>query len=173
MKLIVTISACIVAVLLTITAHPRLADAQVRETAQEFSLTDIRGVNHILSNYRGKIVVMNFWASWCPECVEELPSLNTLYEKFKSRGLVVLGISTDQKRDPVDAILKKMRVTYPILLNTAGSALLKQYKIIGLPYTVVIDRNGVITERVVGRTDFGSPAFTKKIEGLIDSAMKE
>lgn len=153
--------------------HPLSFGAQVQDTAPEFTLTDLRGVRHTLSEYRGKVVVINFWASWCRECTEELPSLVTLYEKFRRRGLVVLGITTDQKRDPVDPLLKKYQVTYPVILNTAGGQLLKQYGVIGLPSTVVIDRKGVIAERSIGRTDFGSPAFTNRIESLINSAINK
>jgi len=149
------------------------AGAQVREAAPEFSLNDLQGAHHRLSDYRGKVVVINFWASWCPECVEELPSLNALYEKYAEKGVVVLGIATDRNRDSVDPLLKRTGVTYPVLLNTAGGALLKQYRVIGLPSTVVIDKTGIIAERSIGRTDFGSSAFTNKIESLIDSAIKK
>ncbi len=174
MKRIIACCACIVfAMILLITERPRCASAQQHEAAPEFSLNDLQGVNHSLSYYRGKVVVINFWASWCPECVEEMPSLNTLYEKFKGRGLVVLGIAIDQNRDAIDPLLKQTHVTYPILLNRTGSTLLRQYKVIGLPSTIVIDSNGIISARVVGRTDFGSSAFTKKIEDLTDSAFKE
>jgi thiol-disulfide isomerase/thioredoxin len=172
MKGIIIFSPCIIVVMIfLITVHPRCAGGQEREAAPEFSMNDLQGVNQSLSEYRGKVVIINFWASWCPECVEELPSLNTLYEKYKVKRVVVLGIATDRKRDSVDPLLKRAGVTYPILLNTAGVALLKQYRVIGLPSTVVIDRNGIIIERLIGRTDFGSPAFTNKIESLIDPAI--
>lgn len=154
--------------LLLFVTNPCCAGAQVREAAAAFSLNDLHGVTHSISDYRGKVVIINFWASWCPECVEELPSLNALYEKYRLKGVVVLGIATDRNRDSVDPLLKRTGVTYPVLLNTAGGTLLKQYRVIGLPSTVVVDRNGFIAERSIGRTDFGSPAFTDKIESLID-----
>jgi len=157
--------------ILLVAVTPCYSEAQIQEEAPAFSLSDLQGVLHSISDYRGKVVIINFWASWCPECVEELPSLATLYEKYKVKGVVVLGIATDRKRDSVDPLLKRAGVTYPILLNTAGAALLKQYRVIGLPSTVVIDRNGIIIERSIGRTDFASPAFTNKIESLIDPAI--
>jgi thiol-disulfide isomerase/thioredoxin len=159
--------------ILLVVVHPCCVAAQGQEIAPEFSLNDLHGVHHSLSVYRGKVMVINFWASWCHECVDELPSLNTLYEKYKGRGLIVLGIATDRKRDSVEPLLNRMRVTYPVLLNTVGASLLKQYRIIGLPSTVVIDKNGIIVERTVGRADFGSPGFTNKIESLIDSTIKK
>src|SRR5271169_6317825 len=130
MKRIISCSSWIIlALILLITEHPHRVGAQEQEVAPEFSLNDLQGVNRSLSYYRGKVVVVNFWASWCPECVEEIPSLNILYEKFKGKGLVVLGIAVDQRRDSIDPILKRTRVTYPILWNRNSSALLKQYKI--------------------------------------------
>ena len=170
---IIACGPCIIVVMIfLITVHPGYVGAQIQEAAPAFSLNDLQGVLHSISDYRGKVVVINFWASWCPECVEELPSLNSLYEKYKGKGVVVLGIATDRKRDSVDPLLIRTGITYPVLLNTAGGALLKQYKVIGLPSTVVIDKNGIIAERSIGRTDFGSTAFTKKLESLIDSTIK-
>lgn len=170
MKRIVVLFIIMIMLILLAAVNPFYSGAQVQEEAPAFSLNDLHGMLHSISDYRGKVVVINFWASWCPECVEELPSLNTLYEQYKVKGVVVLGIATDRKHDSVDPLLKRMGVTYPILLNTAGVALLRQYRVIGLPSTVVIDRNGIIIERSIGRTDFGSPAFTNKIESLIDPA---
>ncbi len=171
-RVIVCSVSIIVAMVLMIIAQPRWVGSQVKERAPDFSLNDIQGAKHSLSDYSGKVVVINFWASWCPECVDELPSLNALYEKYVGKGLIVIGIATDRKRDSVEPLLKRSRVTYPIFLNTVGGTLLKQYRIIGLPSTVVIDSNGNITERSAGRTDFGSSDFTRKIESLLDSAIK-
>jgi thiol-disulfide isomerase/thioredoxin len=174
MNRVITCSVWVIfAMIFLVIAHPFRAGAQGQEIAPEFSLNDLHEVHHSLSNYRGKVVVINFWASWCPECVEEMPSLNALYEKYRQRGFVVIGIATDRNRDSVEPLLIRTRVTYPILLNMTGGELLKKYRVIGLPSTVVIDSKGFIVERAIGRTDFGSAAFTKKIESLIDSATKK
>ncbi len=141
--------------------------AYAAEKAPEFELNDLRGAHHQLSSYHGKVVLINFWASWCPECIEEMSSLNTLYERYRGKGLVVLSISADRKKEPVTAVLARTRVAYPVLLDTTGGVFIRHYTVIGLPTTVVIDRNGFIEERIVGRTDFTSPAFVKKIETLI------
>jgi peroxiredoxin len=149
------------------------AAAYENETAPDFSMSDLHGTNHSLSSYRGKVVVINFWASWCPECVEELSSLNALYEKFRERGLIVLGITVDKSREVVDPVIRRSNVTYPVILNTAGSSLLRQYRLIGLPNTVVIDRSGVIAARTIGRTDFMSQDFIKQIESLLGTEIKK
>ena len=144
--------------------------AQVSDKAPEFELNDLQGVHHRLSAYREKVVVINFWASWCPECIAEMASLNSLYEKYRGKGLIVLGISADRKREPVMKVLTQTRVTYPVLLDSTGGVFIRNYTVVGLPTTVVIDKNGLIAERVMGRTDFTSAAFMNKIESLISRA---
>jgi peroxiredoxin len=141
--------------------------AQVSEKAPEFELDDLQGAHHKLSDYRGKVVMINFWASWCPECIEEMSSLNALYERYRGKGLVVLAISADRKKDAAMTVLARTHVSYPVLLDTTGGVFIRHYTVVGLPTTIVIDKNGFIDERILGRTDFSSPTFVKKIEGLI------
>ncbi len=142
------------------------------EKAPEFELSDVQGLHHRLSDYRGKVVLLNFWASWCPECIEEMPSLNTLYGKYGGSGLVVLGIAADRTKEPVLQVREKTRTAYPMLLDATGGVFIKRYTVIGLPTTIVIDRNGFIAGRFIGRTNFGSSSFMRKIEGLIDQGGK-
>ena len=146
---------------------PPYGFAEKSDEAPEFELDDLRGQHHRLSDYRGKIVLINFWASWCPECIDEIPSLNKIYEKYKGKGLVVLGISADRKKEAAMKILTQTDVTYPVLFDTSGGVFIKRYTVIALPTTVVIDRNGLIVERIIGRIDFSSAAFVKKIENLM------
>jgi peroxiredoxin len=163
-------SACFILILLILLSVPVHASAgQRNEIAPDFSLTDLSGNPHKLSDYRGKVVIINFWASWCPECILEMPSLNTFYEKNRKNDLVVLGITSDRKKEPVNEVLKKTPVTYPVLLDTTGGVFIKQYTVIGLPTTYVIDRSGFIAEKIIGRTDFGSASFAGKIHDLYSS----
>ena len=141
--------------------------AQVSDKAPEFELDDVQGMHHRLSDYHGKVVLINFWASWCPECIGEMTSLNSLYAKYRGKGLVVLGISADRTKDPVMKVLKQTNVTYPVLLDSTGGVFIRHYTVIGLPTTVVVNKKGLIAERVIGRTDFDSTAFMNKIESLI------
>lgn len=151
---------------------PLCSGAPGTETAFEFSLDDLQGRKHSLSDYRGNVVIVNFWATWCPECVEEISSLNALYEKYRGRGLVVIGIATDRRREPVESVLKRVNTAYLMLLDNTGGALLKRYRVIGLPSTVIIDKKGLIAERIIGRTDFNTPLFERKIESLLGSGIK-
>jgi len=146
---------------------PPCGFAETSVTAPEIELDDLGGQHHRLSDYRGKIVLINFWASWCPECIEEMPSLNKIYEKYKGKGLVVLGISADRKKEAAMKILTKADVKYPVLLDTSGGIFMRRYAVIAFPTTVVIDRNGFIVERIIGRIDFSSAAFMKTIENLM------
>ena len=142
--------------------------AQGPEKAPLFELSDLQGKTHRLADYAGKVVVINFWASWCPECIDEMPSLNALYEKLRGKGLVVLGITSDRKQAPVEQALRRVPVSYPILIETTGKVFIRQYTVIGLPTTVVVDRDGAIAERLVGKTDFSTAAFARKIQDLLD-----
>ncbi|MGC2063310.1 MAG: TlpA disulfide reductase family protein [Thermodesulfovibrionales bacterium] len=135
--------------------------------APDFELTDLNGKTHRLADYRGKVVIINFWASWCPECLEEMPSLNGLYTKFRNQDLIVLGITSDRKKEPVLEVLQKIPVSYPLLLETGGGVFIRKYIVVGLPTTVLVDRRGFVSERIVGRTDFGSASFSKKIQELL------
>ncbi|MBA4373266.1 MAG: hypothetical protein C0402_10465, partial [Thermodesulfovibrio sp.] len=118
------------------------------------------------------VVLINFWASWCPECLEEMPSLDTLYMKFRKQDLVVLGITSDRMKEPVLEVLKKVPVTYPLLPETGGGVFIRKYTVVGLPTTVLVDRRGLIAERIVGRTDFGSASFFRKIEDLLNTGRR-
>ena len=136
------------------------------EKAPDFELNDLQGVKHRLSDLHGKVVLINFWASWCRECMTEMPSLNSLYEKFKNKDVVVLGISTDSNYEDIKKSLGKTRVTYPVLIDSQGEVFRKKYAVMGLPTTVIVDKNGYIAGRLLGSLDFTSAAFMNKIKML-------
>jgi peroxiredoxin len=160
---------CFSTILIVLFQHSAISYgiAKGLEKAPEFELDDLSGKHHRLVDYRGKTVLLNFWASWCPECVEEMSSLNRLYDKYQGKGLVVLGISADRKKEAALKIVKQTGITYPVLLDTTGGVFIKHYTVIALPTTIVIDGNGFIKERVIGRIDFSSAAFEKKIDNHI------
>lgn len=125
--------------------------------APNFVLHDLSGKSISLNNYAGKPVVVNFWATWCPPCLQEMPWFEEMAKKYSGSGLTVLGLSTDiegQTASPekVLATVKRLRVTYPILLYD-GSLKAKYGPIHLLPETFYINRKGVIVEDVWGHTD--------------------
>jgi len=120
--------------------------------APDFSLTGLSGRNFSLSDYRGKVVVLDFWATWCDPCKEEIPHFIEMQSKYASQGLQVLGISMDDDEPPVRQFQQQFKMNYPVALGNPKLA--DQYGgILGLPITFVIDRNGRITARHVGATD--------------------
>jgi len=136
------------------------------EKAPDFELNDIQGVKHSLSDYHGKVVLINFWASWCKECIAEIPSLNTLYERYRDKSVVVFGVSIDRNNGDIKKSIEKYGIAYPVLVDRKGEVFVRKYTVIGLPTTVIVDKNGYIADRLIGRFDFSSMAFLNKLNVL-------
>jgi peroxiredoxin len=113
-------------------------DEQRQQAA--FTLQDLRGKSWRLKALRGKVALVNFWATWCPPCRKEIPDLEALYKRFSGRGLVVLGIS-DEKASTVQPFVRNHRVTYPILLDP-GRKVHKLFSVEGIPMTFLYGRDG-------------------------------
>ncbi|HVV44965.1 MAG TPA: TlpA disulfide reductase family protein [Bryobacteraceae bacterium] len=112
---------------------------RVRETS-DFTLKDLSGKSWTLSKLRGKVVIVNFWATWCPPCRREMPDLEALYKRFSGEGLVILAIS-DEDAAKVRPFIAEQKYTYPILLD-AGRAVNTRFQIGGIPVSLVYDRSG-------------------------------
>jgi peroxiredoxin len=126
--------------------------ASALRPAPDFSLTDLSGHNFRLSDYCGKVVVLDFWATWCDPCKREIPHFIEMQSKYASQGLQVLGVSMDDDEPPVREFQQQFKMNYPVALGSPELA--DQYGgILGLPITFVIDRNGRIAARHVGATD--------------------
>ncbi|HMH46037.1 MAG TPA: TlpA disulfide reductase family protein [Pyrinomonadaceae bacterium] len=121
-------------------------DDQARETA-DFTLTDLQGKSWTLRGLHGKVVLVNFWATWCPPCRKEMPDLDALYKKFKNAGLVVLAIS-DEDMAKVKPFLTERPVTYPILLDPGRKAN-DLFHIDGIPKSFVYDREGKLVSQSI------------------------
>lgn len=119
------------------------------------SYPDLNGREQPLAQWRGKVLVVNFWAAWCPPCRTEIPDFIQLQDKYGKQGLQFVGIALDQK-DPVQAFADEIGINYPVLLgkeSAAEVARLAGNRLSGLPYTVVIDRQGsVIAGKIGGAT---------------------
>ena len=112
----------------------------VRREQADFTLAELGGKTWTLKEQRGKVVLLNFWATWCPPCRKEMPDLETLYKQFKNQGLVILAIS-DEGASKVRPFVAQQKVTYPILLDP-GRKVNELFQIEGIPKTFVYDRNG-------------------------------
>ncbi len=122
------------------------ADNERRQQA-DFTLTELRGKTWTLKEQRGKVVVVNFWATWCPPCRKEMPDLETLYKQFKDQGLVILAIS-DEDAGKVGPFIAEQKVTYPILLDP-GRKVNELFQIEGIPKTFVYDRSGKLVAQSI------------------------
>jgi len=122
------------------------ADNERRQQA-DFTLTELGGMKWTLKEQHGKVVVVNFWATWCPPCRKEMPDLETLYKQFKDQGLVILAIS-DEDAGKVAPFIAEQKVTYPILLDP-GRKVNELFQIEGIPKTFVYDRGGKLVAQSI------------------------
>lgn len=136
-------------------------------TAPDFTLNDINGEKVNLSEFRGKVVLLNFWATWCGPCRAEMPSLNNLYNEFKDKGLVVLAVSVDTSEKPVRSFIKDLKLSFPVLMDKNKAVSFDEYGVFGLPTTFLINKNGMITEKIMGEREWDSPQMKEKISRLL------
>lgn len=117
--------------------------------AEEFSLTDLEGKRHSLSQYRGKVVLVNFWATWCKPCTTEMPAMQATYDKLRDKGFVVLAINELEDDAKVREHIKQYGHTFPVLMDR-DNKVANQFGVFGLPVSVFIDEKGVVQEYIKG-----------------------
>lgn len=161
------------AVAFIISLRPSFQDAsgpavQVGDEAPDFDLMSESGQPIQLKDFRGKFVILNFWATWCPPCVEELPSLERFHGQFASRGVVVLGVSEDEDRAAYEQFLKKAGVQFPTVRDP-NRKVSHQYGTFKYPETYFIDRQGKVVQKVIGATNWTDPQMIGFMEQLLQS----
>jgi peroxiredoxin len=122
------------------------ADDQSRQH-MDFTLSDLQGKSWTLRNLQGKVVLVNFWATWCPPCRKEMPDLQALYGQFKDQGFVVLAIS-DEDASKVKPFIAENNITYPVLLDPGGKVG-QLFQIRGIPKSFVYDRTGKLVAQSI------------------------
>jgi peroxiredoxin len=122
------------------------ADDQRRQEA-DFTLTDLQGKTWSLRKLKGKVVLVNFWATWCPPCRKEMPDLNTLYQRFKGQGFVILAIS-DEEADKVKPFIAERNISYPVMLDP-GRKVNELFQVAGIPKSFVYDREGKLAAQSI------------------------
>jgi peroxiredoxin len=122
--------------------------------ARNFTLEAIDGGQVSLDDYKGSVVLLNFWATWCPPCEAEIPALEAAYRAHKDEGLVILGIDVEESRAMVQPFVKDLEMTYPVLLDGNGK-LVQEYRARGLPMSILLDRDGTIRVRHIGYLSAG------------------
>lgn len=134
----------------------------------DFNLQDMDEKKYSIEDFRGKVVLVNFWATWCPPCRREMPSLERLYQKLKEKGFIVLAINQFEDPDHVFAYTGQLGTdpTFPILFDR-DSKVAEAYKVVGLPTTYLLDKQGRIRYRAVGGREFDHPEVEKIIQALM------
>ena len=152
--------------LLMLSVTPCLA-VKLNTPAPDFVLKDLQGARQALSAYKGNVVILNFWSTTCPPCVQELPSLNELSREQKQSGLVVLGIALDPAEKPVRELVGKLRLEFPIMLDSTKDVYFDSYGLFGQPVSVIVDRSGLVREKIIGAVEWNSPQIRAKISNYL------
>lgn len=124
---------------------------QVGGPAPSFEAKTLEGKAVSLSDYRGKVVLLTFWATWCEPCKKEMPEIQAAYEKHKEDGLAVVAVNFGEKKEPAQAFFEKTGLTFPSLLDRRAN-IAERFGVVSLPVTFFIDQDGIIRERVIGGT---------------------
>jgi len=122
-----------------------------RKADLDFAVKDIAGKDVKLSRYKGQVVLLNFWATWCVPCKREIPSLSALYRDYKERGFVVLGVSVDSEVRNIKPFAREMKMNYPVLIGAGREDLSQAFgPFLGFPTSVLVARDGQVCVRHIG-----------------------
>ena len=159
-------SGLILACLLSIFAMSHVQAASNKGPAPNFTLKSLNGKNLKLSEMTGNVVLINFWASWCGPCREEMPLLNSLHKKYEPLGFTVLGVNVEEKSKNARGFLKDFPVDFPILLDNKNTVS-KKYKVVAMPTTVMVDRDGNVRYLHKGYKSGDEKKYRKMIKKLV------
>ena len=143
------------------------APVQVSFSSPGLTLTDIQGVTHSLVNYKGQVVLVNLWATWCPPCKAEMPTLQAYHNKYSDEGFTVIAINDGDPTSDVIQFVKDYRLTFPVWLDPTYIATEDAFKTLNLPSSFVIDRNGTVRLSWVGEIK------SKMLEKYVTPIIKE
>jgi peroxiredoxin len=148
----------------TVPAGDRVTNIARHPFAPEFSLPELSGQTLELSTYRGKVVLLDFWATWCDPCREEIPHFVELQNKYRDRGFAIIGISMDDEPAQVREFYQRFHMNYPVAMGNAKVGELYG-GVLGLPIAFLIDRDGRIEAKHIGATDLS--VFEREIQALL------
>lgn len=135
--------------------------------APDFTLPDLDGKMVSLADFKGRVVLLNIWATWCAPCVEEMPSMEKLYQKLKDEKFVILAVSIDEAgAAAVRPFMKKHQLTFPALIDSAGN-IKSLYQATGVPESFIIDKKGYIVEKVIGKRDWAADSAIRYFQSLM------
>jgi peroxiredoxin len=148
---------------------PAFCDGKNRTADLSFTLKDMNGRDLRMSDYKGKVILLNFWATWCGPCKYEIPEFVTLYSKYKEQGFVVLGVSTDDPPDKLRAFAQQYKMNYPVLVGRDREDLVDEAygPMWGIPVSFLITRGGTICRKQMGLPQ--KDEFEKQIKVLLST----
>ena len=150
---------------------PNLQQMNDSSPTPDFTLPDAAGKKLSLKDFRGKLVMLNFWATWCVPCREEMPQMERLYQEFNNKGFVIVAVDVKDKKTDALAFIKELKLTYPVVFDPEGEVGLL-YGAWGLPATYLIGRKGEGLARMWGPADWYSPGARALIQALLNQKNK-
>src|SRR5512139_2341588 len=151
---------------LTSAGHAAGFEARAGTAAPALQVQDLQGVAKTLADYRGKVVLVNFWASWCPPCLREMPSLERLRVKMAGRPLEIVALDSAETAEEVSAYLSRMKLGFPILLDPDGRNT-RRWKVFALPTSFLLDAEGRVRYVLTGPTEWDEGEALRVIEALL------
>jgi peroxiredoxin len=139
------------------------------DRAPAFTLPRLSGGSEMaLEDLRGRVVLVNFWATWCKPCEDEMPAMENLYRELSGQGFELLAISVDDSPETVEAFRQKLGISFPILLDPDQVAA-RRYQTTGFPESILVDAQGTIVERYVGPREWDHPDYVRRVQRLIEA----
>ncbi len=132
----------------------------------DFELQDLSGTTRRLSDFKGKVVFLNFWATWCGPCRFEMPSMEKLYQRFKAKGLVVVAVNLQEDRDSAKRFVEEHELSFPVLLDTTGR-IGATYGARSIPTTYLVDRAGFVLAGTIGTREWDTEDYISLFEKLL------
>jgi peroxiredoxin len=154
----------LLAIGLTSMMPPGVKPVVIGEQARAFSLPDLNGELQGLPE--GKVILLNFWATWCPPCRQEVPSMVELYKKYKDKDFEIVAVSVDKGKSVVVDFVKEQKMDFTVL-HDATAEVSQSYAVFRYPETFIIDKNGVIVQHLNGAVEWGDPEFSDYIDELL------
>lgn len=165
MKVLLPLLIILVAIAGPVPADQALAPIPGGIPAPDFALQDTDGNTQRLSDYRGKPVIINFWATWCPPCREEIPSMNRAWHILEKEGVAMLAVNMGEDEDTIFIFTADYPADFPILMDRDG-AVIEKWPVKGLPTTYVVAPDGTIAYRAIGSREWDDPGLLEKIRKL-------
>jgi peroxiredoxin len=147
-------------------ANPWAIDGMIGEKASPFTLKNLSGQEVSLTDFRGKVILLNFWATWCPPCIAEIPRFNKLRKAYAKKNFEIVAVSTDRSLSTARKFIRKHPVSF-IVLHDSSIKVSRKYNVFSIPTTFLIDKKGKIIEKFLGGHDWNSPEIRKKIDELL------